>query len=254
MLVLNKIQIRAFRLTLAGFALALVTGCSAPVANGITDPHEAHNREVHEANRDLDRALVKPASGAYGNVIPAPVRQGVGNFASNLNLPSIVVNNLLQLDLDSAVKNSSRFLFNTTIGLGGILDPSTAMGLHEESTDFGETLHVWGVGEGNYVELPVVGPSTERDMIGMVVDVFTNPLTFGAPSPEKYLSPVAKGFSKLGDRYRFSDTVDSILYDSADSYAQARLLYLQHRRFELGQQSDEDQGDAYDDPYADPYQ
>jgi len=238
---------------LASVALALMAGCTAPVAKGITDPHEARNRQTHEANRELDRALVKPMSGAYGNGIPKPLRQGVGNFASNLNLPGIVVNNLLQLDLDSAVKNSSRFLFNSTIGLGGILDPSTAMGLHEETSDFGETLHVWGVGEGNYVELPFVGPSTERDMVGMVVDVFTNPLSFGASGPEKFMGPVAKGLSKLGDRYQYSDTVDSILYDSADSYAQARLLYLQHRRFELGQAIiEEDQGeDGYDDFYAD---
>ncbi len=238
---------------LVGFAIALMAGCAAPVAKGITDPHELQNRQTHEANRNLDRALVKPASGAYGNGIPKPVRQGVGNFASNLNLPGIVVNNLLQLDLDSAVKNASRFLFNTTIGLGGILDPSTAMGLYEETSDFGETLHVWGVGEGNYVELPFVGPSTERDMVGMVVDVFTNPLTFGSSGAGKFMGPVAKGLSKLGDRYQYSDTVDSILYDSADSYAQARLLYLQHRRFELGQEIiEEDQGDdGYDDFYAD---
>ena len=253
MLILNRISTHTFCFLIAMATLVVMTGCSAPVTKGINDPHEVRNRQVHETNRDLDRALVRPASGAYGSVLPAPVRQGIGNFASNLNLPGIVVNNLLQFDIDSALKNSSRFLFNTTIGLGGVLDPSSAMGLHEESTDFGETLHVWGVGEGNYVELPVIGPSTERDMVGMVVDVFTNPLTFGAPSPEKYMSPVAKGFSKLGDRYDFSDTVDSILYDSADSYAQARLLYLQHRRFELGQeQSADDEGeDGYDDFYAD---
>jgi len=254
LLLLDKKLVHKLGLIIAGLSLVVITGCNAPVARGINDPYEARNREVHETNRNLDRALVRPASGAYGSVIPAPVRQGIGNFASNLNLPSVVVNNLLQLDIDSALKNSTRFLFNTTIGLGGILDPSTAMGLHEENTDFGETLHVWGVGEGKYVELPVIGPSTERDMVGMVVDVFTNPLTFGAPSPEKYMGPVAKGFSKLGDRYEFSDIVDSVLYDSADSYAQARLLYLQHRRFELGQElgADEfDQGDSYEDFYAD---
>jgi len=239
-------------LLLAIAALVAMAACTAPAPKAINDPFEEDNRRTHEANRKLDRALVRPASGAYGHVVPAPVRQGVGNFASNLNLPGVVVNNLLQLDIDSALKNSSRFLFNSTIGLAGILDPSSAMGLHEKSSDFGETLHVWGMGEGNYVELPVIGPSTERDMLGMVVDVFTNPLTFGAPTPEKYLGPVAKGFSKLGDRYEFSDTVDSILYDSADSYAQARLLYLQHRRFKLGQEEAVDeQGDGYDDFYAD---
>jgi len=236
----------------AGLALAIMASCTAPAPKAINDPNEAGNRRTHEANLRVDRALVRPASGAYGHVVPAPVRQGVGNFASNLNLPGVVVNNLLQLNINGAVKNSWRFVINTTIGVGGIFDPAGKIDLHQEDGDFGQTLHVWGMGEGQYVELPLIGPSTQRDALGMVVDVFTNPLTFGAPSPEKYMGPVVKGFSKLGDRYEFSDTVDSILYDSADSYAQARLLYLQHRRFKLGQEEAVDeQGDGYDDFYAD---
>jgi len=241
---------------IVGLSLAVMVSCTAPQATGITDPNEAQNRATHENNRKLDRAIIKPASGAYGNGLPKPVRQGIGNFASNLGLPSMVVNNILQLRIGDALKNTTRFVFNTTIGLGGVLDPSSAMGLHEESTDFGETLHVWGVGEGNYVELPLIGPSTERDMVGIVVDMFTNPLSFGASSPGKYMGPVVKGFSKLGDRYNHADTIDTILYNSADSYAQARLIYLQHRRFKLGQALGTDQPleegeDAYDNFYAD---
>ncbi len=243
-------KVRSF---LAMATLVLIAACTAPAPRAINDPHEAGNRSTHEANRKFDRALVRPAAGAYGQILPAPVRQGVGNFASNLNLPGVIVNNLLQLNIDSAVKNSWRFVINTTIGVGGIFDPSSSFELYEDRSDFGETLHVWGMGEGQYVELPFIGPSTQRDTLGMVVDVFTNPLTFGAPSPERFMGPVAKGLSKLGDRYTYSSTVDSILYDSADSYAQARLLYLQSRRFQLGQeQAKEDQGDdGYDDYYAD---
>ncbi|WP_457645154.1 MlaA family lipoprotein [Profundibacter sp.] len=239
-------------LLLATLTLLLVTACTAPAPKSFNDPNEAGNRRTHEANRRLDRALIRPASGAYGHALPKPVRQGIGNFASNLGLPGNVVNNLLQLNINGAVKNSWRFVINSTIGIGGLFDPAGNIGLDEEMGDFGQTLHVWGVGEGEYVELPLLGPSNQRDTLGMVVDVFTNPLTFGAPTPEKYMSPIAKGLSKLGDRYDFSDTVDSILYDSADSYAQARLLYLQHRRFQLGQEEPvEDQGDGYDDFYAD---
>ncbi len=239
-------------LFLATLTLLIVTACTAPAPKSFNDPNEEGNRRTHEANRRLDRALIRPASGAYGHVVPGPVRQGVGNFASNLNLPGNIVNNLLQLNINGAVKNSWRFVINTTLGVGGIFDPATDIGLDEEMGDFGQTLHVWGVGEGEYVELPLLGPSNQRDTLGMVVDVFTNPLTFGAPTPEKYMGPVAKSLSKLGDRYDFSDTVDSILYDSADSYAQARLLYLQHRRFQLGQEEPvEEQGDGYDDFYAD---
>jgi phospholipid-binding lipoprotein MlaA len=116
-------------------------------------------------------------------------------------------------------------------------------------TDFGETLHVWGAREGAYVELPVLGPSTERDTWGMVVDVFTNPLTYVLESPENYYGTVASVSSGLSNRGRYAATIDSILYDSADSYAQARSLYLQNRRFELGGSG----GDAYLDPYDDPY-
>lgn len=251
MLVLKSIVNLKARSFLAVVTLVLIASCTAPTPKAINDPHEEGNRRTHEANRKFDRALVRPAAGAYGSILPAPVRQGVGNFASNLNLPGVIVNNLLQLNIDGAVKNSWRFVINTTIGVGGIFDPSSSFELYEDRSDFGETLHVWGVGEGEYVELPFIGPSTQRDTVGMVVDVFTNPLTFGAPNPEKYMGPVAKGLSKLGDRYTYSSSVDSILYDSADSYAQARLLYLQSRRFQLGQEQEDQGDDGYDDYYAD---
>lgn len=220
---------------IAVFGLISLSACGpAEIPTGIDDPYEAQNRGVHDDNRALDRALVRPGANAYGSVVPEPVRNGVGNFASNLSLPSVVVNDILQLKLDDALKNTLRFAVNSTFGLGGVLDPATDMGLYEETTDFGETLHVWGVPEGNYVELPIVGPTTERDMVGKVVDLFTNPLTYNLPSPENTIPTVASIASRFGDRYRFSDTVDSILYESADSYAQARLLYLQNRRFDLG--------------------
>ena len=118
-----------------------------------------------------------------------------------------------------------------------------------------ETLYVWGAAEGPYVELPVVGPATRRDAVGRVVDMFTNPLTYSLPSPEKYYSTGAKLASRLGDRGRYSETVDSILYESADSYSQARLIYLQNRRFELGSSVGGDAADPYsDDPYSDIYE
>ncbi|PIE15056.1 MAG: VacJ lipoprotein [Rhodobacterales bacterium] len=240
----------------AGVLLVALAACTAPEPHGINDPNEAINRKTHQFNRDLDRVLIRRVAGAYGRGLPKPVRQGIGNFASNLNLPSVVVNDILQLKIGMALKNSTRFLINSTVGIGGVLDPSTALGLPEKRTDFGETLHVWGVGEGDYVEVPFIGPSTERDVAGMVVDVFTNPLSVLAPKPEKYMVPAAKGVAKLGDRHDFAKSVNSVLYESADSYAQARLIYLQHRRFQLGQElsfdeSPEEGEDAYEDFYAD---
>lgn len=230
---------------------ATLAGCATtPVPQGIQDPDEAANRQVHAFNLRLDRALVRPASGAYGSILPEQVKRGVANFANNLDAPGDVANNLLQGRIGNAGQNTLRFAVNTIFGIGGLFDPATAIGLPAKPTDFGETLHVWGAGEGRYVELPFVGPSTERDFAGIVVDVVLNPVRLALPEPEASYATVAKLGSRLGDRDRYSETVDSILYDSADSYAQARLLYLQNRRFALGQTAGDD---SFVDPYEDPY-
>ena len=250
---------------LAALALFAVAACSAPVASGINDPYEAENRARHEFNRNLDRALVRPVGKGYVQIVPEPVQQGVGNFASNLGEPSHFVNHLLQGDVEGAVMNTIRFAVNTTVGLGGLIDMAGALGIPEFDTDFGETLYTWGVGEGAYVELPVLGPSTQRDTLGRMVDLFTNPLINTLPDPERYYARGASVAARVGDRGRYSDIVDSMLNESAVSYAQSRLIYLQNRRFELGGDSadayedpyatgtDPNYEDPYDDPYADPY-
>jgi phospholipid-binding lipoprotein MlaA len=229
-------------------ALALAACAAPPPPSEPFDPDEANNRQVHAFNKSLDRGAVGPAANTYGRIIPEPVRIGVGNFASNLELPGEVVNSVLQGRIGPAAENTLRFAINTTIGLGGVWDPARKMGIEGRRTDFGETLHVWGAEEGAYVELPLLGPSTTRDTVGKVVDVFLDPLRLVLPTAEANAATVVGGFSTLGDRYRFGDTVDSILYESADSYAQARLLYLQNRRFELGQTPAEDE---FFDPYED---
>ena len=230
-------------------ALSL-SACARPDSpDAIHDPVEPVNRAVHQVNKGLDKALVRPVSHAYGAVLPAPARRGVSNFADNLGLPSAVVNDVLQFKIEDAFVNSARFLFNSTIGIAGLFDPASTIGVEERSTDFGETLHVWGVGEGAYVELPLLGPSTGRDAVGTIVDFVTDPMNAVGSHPEAEILVASEVGARLGDRYTFSETIDSILYDSADSYAQARILYLQSRRFELGSVADE----AYFDPYEDPY-
>jgi phospholipid-binding lipoprotein MlaA len=239
----------------AALALCLAAGLAAcgpaPVAQGISDPLERQNRAMHEVNKALDRNAVRPVAEAYGDAVPAPGRRAISNIGSNVALPSHIVNNLLQGDPAGASTNLLRFAVNTTIGIGGIFDPATALGAPRVDADFGETLHRWGVGEGNYVELPVIGPSTERDLAGMLVDVFLNPVRFLLPDLEANWATGFQITAGIGNRDRFSDTIDSVLYDSADSYAQTRLLYLQNRRFELGQGGlAEDFVDPYEDPYA----
>lgn len=229
----------------------LAEGCAnGPETGAINDPYEAQNRAIHDANLEVDRLLLRPTSQVYDSGLPQPVKQGIANFSDNFETPGIMVNNLLQGDVEHLVENTFRFVINSTIGFAGVFDTADAFGLHGKNTDFGETLHVWGVREGAYLELPFYGPSTERDAAGLVVDLALNPLGYLLQKPESYLGTVTKLASKVGDRGRYSDTVDSILYDSADSYAQTRILYLQNRRFELGQETASDTIDPYEDPYG----
>lgn len=220
-------------------AFAALGACSAPPdgvmpADGVFDPYEEHNRRFHAFNRGLDQALVRPASKGYSALLPDEAEAVVGNLARNFSQPSVMVNGLLQGDLETVGISFSRFFVNTVFGFGGMVDVATAFEFEAPDADFGETLHVWGIREGAYLELPILGPATERDAFGRLVDVFTNPLSYVLDSPENGIGTVASVGARLSDRNRFSDTVDSILYESADSYAQLRLIYLQNRRFALG--------------------
>ena len=217
-----------------------------PPGDQIADRDETRNRAAHEFNLQLDRGVIGPSADAYGNV-PEPIRDGVSNFASNLSQPSYVLNNLLQLRLDDAAQNTLRFAINSTIGVAGLFDVASAIGVNAEETDFGETLHVFGVGEGDFVMHPVLGPSTTRDTVGMVVDYFLNPIGHFIDPPESRYLMATNIASGLDSRFQFDDTINSIYYESADSYAQLRSLYLQQRRFELGGGASAD----YEDPYAD---
>jgi phospholipid-binding lipoprotein MlaA len=240
---------------LCGVFILAACASTAPTteAGGIHDPFEKQNRKIHAFNRGLDKALVRPAARGYSSFIPDPIEDSIGNFASNLGQPSVIVNSLLQGDLKGAGLSTTRFLTNTVLGFGGFVDAAAEFEIPEHETDFGQTLYTWGAGEGAYVELPALGPSTVRNTTGKIVDLFTNPLSYAVDSPEKYYGTLAGAASRLSDRGRYSDTIDSILYDSADSYAQARLIYLQNRRFELGDETVNDSVDPYSDPYEDPY-
>ena len=235
-------------------SVCLLAGCATPSGpDAINDPFEPANRKVHGFNKGVDRALVGPASKGVG-IVPEPVKRGISNLADTLSLPGDIANNLLQLRVADAGQNTLRLATNLTFGLAGLLDVSTELGLQGKPTDFGETLHVWGVGEGPYLELPLAGPSTVRDTVGMIVDTALDPVSQALPVREANAAAMIRLFSRLGDRDRFSTTVESILYDSADSYAQARLLYLQNRRFTLSRGKTGGGADAADDTgFIDPY-
>ncbi|MDO5369443.1 VacJ family lipoprotein [Paracoccus sp. (in: a-proteobacteria)] len=232
-----------------------LAGCAGAPPGGIADPYEPMNRRVHAFNKALDANVLRPVAGAMprdaaplpesGNRPPGPIEM-VGNFGANLSLPGKVVNSLLQGRPGPAIHNGFRFAVNSTVGVGGILDPAGGgFGLPEIDTDFGETLHVWGVPAGAYLELPLLGPSNQRDLAGKIVDfVLIDPLDSVLTDEQKLAGTAARVVSKAGERGRFGSTVDSVLHESADSYAQTRLLYTQHRRYELKQEEDAI------DPYA----
>lgn len=235
---------RSFAMVCALILSGLMTaGCArqdpaAKAAGEIFDPYEGTNRAVHGFNRGMDRLAFRPASKGYVAVVPEPMVTSFSHFAENLSMPGQAVNALLQGNLKESGIALARFAINTVVGIGGLSDPASAFDIPPVDTDFGETLHVWGFGEGAYVELPVYGPSTTRDAAGIAVDFFTNPLSFAKHNPADNIGIYAEIVRKLGDRGRYSDTIDSILYESADSYAQGRLIYLQNRRFELGQSAE----------------
>ncbi len=220
-------------------------------AGGVFDPYETTNRKVHALNLQIDKTFFRPASKSYVHVIPEPMVTSFSFFSQNLSMPGNVVDALLQGDLRTAGNGLLRFVINSTVGFAGLADPATDFKIPQVDTDFGETLHVWGFGEGPYVELPLLGPSTRRDAVGIFVDFFTNPLGYATNQPIDNISIWAEVLERMGDRGNYSDTVDSILYESADSYAQARIIYLQNRRFELAGDDADAYLDLYDDPYAD---
>lgn len=224
-----------------------VAGCSVPDAGvDVHDPYENTNRSIHAFNKGLDRNIVRPTSHAINAVVPEPVTRSVGNFASNLGTPASIMNDVLQGDLDTGTHNFFRFLINTTVGVVGLFDAAGWMGLEERRNDFGKTLAVWGVPEGAYQELPVFGPSTERDTAGWVVDLLTDPVNNILPNDERMARRNSGIYARIAQRDVYGETIDSVLYDSADSYAQLRSIYLQNRRFQVSSGNLED---FYIDPF-----
>lgn len=218
-------------------ALSACAGGSAgqgPSGARPEDPLQTVNRAVFSFNRGFDRALFRPVSVGYGVVFPNYVRDKVNNVQYHFSLPGEMVNNALQGRGTNFFHNTFRFLVNTTVGVLGIFDPATSMGLERRETDFGETLFVWGAGEGAFLQVPFFGPYTTRHLTGDVVDLFLNPLSIvGLDAPEVFIPAGTYVLEAADNRYEFRDSVDSVLYESADGYAQTRLIYLDNRRFTL---------------------
>jgi len=214
-------------------AILVLAACAGDVATDnalIADPLEPANRGIHAFNKGVDTVVLRPTSQAYAAVVPAPIERTLENFIGNLALPGDMINNTLQGDTDALGDNLGRFLMNSTLGFGGLLDVAGDTGIERQPADFGQTLATYGVGEGPYVELPLFGPSTARDATGRVVDILTNP--FGL-SDSDTAGDILVGSAVVGavdTRAEFGTILDGVLYDSEDSYSAAKTAYIQNRR------------------------
>jgi phospholipid-binding lipoprotein MlaA len=194
------------------------------------DPYEGLNRFFFEVNDALDGVILRPIAIAYRTVVPEYGRQRVRNVLQNVDSPVIFVNDVLQGEGDRAGTTFMRFIVNTTIGVGGIWDVATEWGLPHHDEDFGQTLAVWGLEEGPYFYLPLLGPSNPRDSVGRVVDMGFDPLTYVQWGDDNEWIPVARfGLNIIDVRSRNIETLDEIERNSVDYYASVRSLYRQVR-------------------------
>ena len=231
--------------------LALVAGCAGsqdvPTADS-PDPLEGVNRAMHGLNKGLDTVAIKPGSDAYVAVVPSRARSGISNVATNLLQPVYAANHLLQGDIEDAGTTVMRFGFNTLFGLGGLLDPASEAGMYDNPSDFGETLAVWGVGSGPYVELPVFGPSTVRDSLGLAVDIYADPVPRVLGNDSWPYVVGIRVADLLQERNEMARVIEALYYESADSYSATRIAYLQNRAKTIndGALALEDLEDPYD--------
>ncbi|MDD2869464.1 VacJ family lipoprotein [Neomegalonema sp.] len=210
---------------------ARTEGATAAGDGLIADPFEPANRAVHGFNKAADRFALRPAAQVYDAATPALVKHLAGNAVGHLAVPAQAVQGVLRGDLRSAATSVGRFAVNTVVGAGGLLDPATEVGLPAQPEDFGRTLASWGVGEGPYVELPLLGPSTARDAVGRLGGVALDPVSWAAPAAHaEWVPPAASVTGAVDWRAQNMATVDTALYGSADSYAIAKSVWLQQRR------------------------
>ncbi len=217
---------------------ALVAGCAtAPDQEAefagiedVNDPLEPFNRGIFKFNQFADGLLIKPLALLYRTFIPPEVRRGTRNFLANLRTPVTLANDLMQGEMGRAGNTIGRFVINSTVGLGGMMDMAAKFGLEGHREDFGQTLAVWGTGEGFYLMLPLLGPSNPRDLTGLVADTFLDPLNYVLDSDVLLARTIVRG---VDERESVIDTLDEIERTSLDFYATLRSLYRQRRDDEI---------------------
>ena len=217
----------------SGCATSLSDPPSADEADSDNDPAEGVNRAIFKANLAADHAVMRPVAQAYTDHVPEVVQTGVHNVVQNLKEPAVALNDLLQGNVKHAWQSVQRLAVNTTVGAVGVVDVAAKWGLPPHKADFGQTLAVWGVGEGPFVELPLLGPSNPRDALGTAVDMALNPLTFVGGAPATYASVATGGANFVDVRAQHLHDLDELERNSLDYYATLRSVYRQHREAEI---------------------
>jgi phospholipid-binding lipoprotein MlaA len=214
---------------LAGCASAPSGGANDAPARAEHDPLEPLNRGLYAINDAIDRVTLKPIARGYKAVVPEFARRGVTNFSRNLFTPRSAVNNFLQGKPGPGFSDLGRFIINSTLGIGGLIDIATAQGMPEYDEDFGQTLAVWGIPDGPYLFLPILGPNTLRDALATPVNIVSDPLFHYDNSSVRDKVYVLRAIDL---RMRLL-TAEKLLEDSKDPYLTLRESYLQNRRFQV---------------------
>lgn len=210
-----------------------MAGCAATDPSGQNDPYEKTNRSIFALDQGFDHAIARPAAVFYNEAVPQGARNGIHNVLTNLDSPVVFANDVLQGEPGRAGTTLGRALINSTLGLGGLFDFAGKEGLPGHDEDFGQTLGVWGVGEGPYLVLPLAGPSNPRDLVGVAGDYAMDPFTYMKWNNSTLYMGLRQGFEIIDLRARNVDSLDQIERTSVDLYATTRSLYRQHRNAEI---------------------
>ncbi len=212
----------------AAFSSALILSACAAIGSNPDDPYEPLNRKIYKFNEVIDTVILKPPAKVYAAVIPAQVRAGINNVYDNINMIPTVANDLLQAQGNFAIKDTWRFVINSTLGIAGIFDPASTFKLPPHSNDAGLTFAKWGDKKSPYLVIPLLGPSTFRDSMGLLFN-------YALLTPYPYIKSDAWLYGALGLRYvdlrsQMLDT-DRLMATAIDKYSFMRDAYLQHRQF-----------------------
>jgi phospholipid-binding lipoprotein MlaA len=228
------------RVSLLALACLSLFGCASLPPNAKRDPRdpwERMNRTTFKVNMAIDHAVARPVARGYKKVVPGVVRTGVSNFMDNLFYPVTMANDLLQLKFKPFGQDTGRFLLNTTVGIGGLFDPASKVGLQKNEEDLGQTFGYWGAKPGPYFMIPILGPSDVRDGIGKIGDGFLSPLSY---VNNNYIRYGIYGLDVIDIRYRLLPQ-DALLDEAYDPYTFLKNAYLQRREYQVndGKQTQE---------------